>query len=275
MCQLFLNSRQKGLCQPRPPPDEDIYGQRDDDMGEKDYVRTPWQTNAASQGSLHSSKGISWTRETDYPAFGTELPPCTPLMDRFHKPPLYGQIGSKLPCGCPTYVTRNEVIQEAQESPSRVARREHVSVNPSNPDHVQYFIVEPDMVPSGERGQSHPVVTSQNAVPRGAVPTPHSNHNSTSTFKPPNNGNQQTDEIKLRMRMTDTGPSGGKAGSKGVTVGSKPSPTHAKNKTKQSGGASTIHESYKAMCKDRLDNASNEHIECVVSSRDTTKDTEL
>ena len=103
---------EKGLCQPRTPPEEDIYGQRDDgDLGEKEYVQAPWQPHTASQGSLGSIKNVpTWPRENDYPAFGTELPPCTPLMDRFHKPPLYGQLGSKLPCGCPTYMTRGEVI---------------------------------------------------------------------------------------------------------------------------------------------------------------------
>ena len=240
-------------------------------MGEKEYVRAPWQTHTASQGSLGSIKNVpTWPRENDYPAFGTELPPCTPLMDRFHKPPLYGQLGSKLPCGCPTYMTRGEVIQQSGgggggegnpgESPQH--RAGQVTVNPSNPDHVQYFLVEPDMVP--ERNQGQQVITSQNNVPRGQQ---QQNNVSNSTFKPPTqqvqpqnrqhqNNNQQhannhlqTDEIKLRMRKTDTGPA-----APGNNTTSQPA---------------TVHESYKALCKDRLENASNDRLEC------NNKDTEL
>ena len=153
-CLLLCVTRQRGMC--FGAPDEDGTDTvAPSDALEKEYVRNTWRTSnmaGGSQGSL-GCKAPPW-REGDYHVTYpcTELPPCTPLMDREHKPPLYGQLGQKLPCGCPSYITGPDAdydgydydmdhAQSACAEGCAQAQKDKVVIKPG--EATQYFVLDP------------------------------------------------------------------------------------------------------------------------------------
>lgn len=196
------------------------------DTDDKDYVSAMWIRNR------DSPKATPKWRDTDnYSTYApaSELPPCTPLMERGARPPLYGQLPQqKLPCGCSTYVESGDLsdyVSRQQLLAAQGGRPEKLILRPGEP--AQYFIVEADRPPPSKTGGSRSSVV------------------------------MQTDDLKMRLRVND-------AGEKVVEhqplmeVLPPEAPSVAMATQEQQGPPPDV--SYSAICKERLDNEANDEV---------------
>ena len=261
--------RQRGLCAGQQSDVTDPCPSRLDADTDKDYVSAMWIRSRDSPASIHSaSKSSPWRDPDNYSTYTTsELPPCTPLMERGARPPLYGQLQQKLPCGCSTYVDAadvSEYVSRQQLLQSAGGRQEKLILKPGEP--TQYFIVESDrplpVCPQPPAPQPAPT-DCREAGPggpgRGAQPD-------VRTSRP--NVVMQTDDIKLRLRITDLPPEGA----------APPAASHQHNMAErqplmeeEEGGQQEVGQaahalqggpppdvSYTAICKERLENEAND-----------------
>lgn len=176
-------------------------------------------------------------------------------MERGARPPLYGQLQQKLPCGCSTYIDAAEVseyVSRQQLLQAQGGRPEKLILKPGEP--TQYYILEADRpIPMCS---VQPPGNSDNPPKAGAQqPDVRSN-------KP--NVVMQTDDIKLRLRVSD-GPAEHKPGCGGASVPERQPLMEVEQEVvvahEQMGPPPDV--SYSAICKERLDNEANDEQQAV------------
>ncbi|KAK2165656.1 hypothetical protein LSH36_47g06036 [Paralvinella palmiformis] len=184
------------------------------DTYDKHYVRSPWlQTQddgTTTIASVGSTKTSPWREGTlsHPPALVTDLPPCTPLMDRGHRPPSYGQVQGqrrRLACGCYVdgagpppgvddlcdYPSRHEILATACPGTCTASCSPPAAGRPLNPERL---ILKP-----GERAQYFVV----DATPIYTVRNDVNNPRLQAAGKAKAGEHLQTDDIKLKLKVTD------------------------------------------------------------------------
>lgn len=203
---LYL-SRQHSLCTSRPRHDPDMVHH------DKDYMTTSYY-QTSTYGPKPCANPLNGSREL----LGSDMPPCTPLMGGgIPRESPYGPItADRLACGCPVYMTRDELQNQQnihnQTFPPCSAKLQNTSLNPAdilascqinntpssvnNTNAAERVVIGPDMLPLSERqilfnGGSGGMGTLKSGTQKNNT-SPLSKRFSHSTFKPIQQGDNKS-----------------------------------------------------------------------------------
>ena len=218
---VLFPSRQRGMCLFRNSRNDNGSAISVDDTYDKQYVRSPWiqarEDGTATLASVGNNKTGTW-RESTYghaPSLVSELPPCTPLMDRGHRPPSYGQVPvrPRLACGCfidgnPVgtgdlcdYPSRHEILATTcpgtcpgnctppppkPQTTGRAMNPDRLILKPG--DHAQYFVVDATPIYTVRNDANNPRLQNGPKAPGTKTQT---------------GVHMQTDDVKLKLKVTD------------------------------------------------------------------------